>query len=241
MNTVDVVVVGGGFAGVTAARELALAGRDVVLLEAKDRIGGRTNSLQWHGETIELGGMWVHYIQPSVWREIVRAGVRVRAFPAADEMLFNAGDGPVPLSDDDVAETTAAWEAYMEGARDALNVPFAIDPNNPALSTIDVKTMSQRLDELDLKPDVRERLSAGLTQWASGPIDEAGALFPYRLFAMSGFSVPGVEATTARIRARRRHRNADRPNGSTGGFRPAVPQHGHRGAPQRRSGPRRLE
>lgn len=197
MDTVDVVVVGGGFAGVTAARELALAGRNVVLLEAKDRIGGRTNSLQWHGETIELGGMWVHYIQANVWREIVRSGVRVRAFPKADEMLFNSGDGPEPLSEQEIDETTEAWQAYMDGAREALGVPFALDHHNAALATIDVKTMSQRLAELDLKPEVRDRLSVGLIQWASGPIDEAGALFCYRLFAMSGFSVPAVEATTA--------------------------------------------
>ena len=38
----DVIVVGGGFAGLRAARDLADAGRDVVLLEARDRLGGRT-------------------------------------------------------------------------------------------------------------------------------------------------------------------------------------------------------
>ena len=38
----DVIVVGGGFAGVTAAREAALRGRSVLLLEARDRLGGRT-------------------------------------------------------------------------------------------------------------------------------------------------------------------------------------------------------
>lgn len=197
MSVVDVLVVGGGFAGVTAARELALAGREVVLLEAKDRIGGRTNSLQWHGETIELGGMWIHYLQACVWREITRTGVRVRSFPKADEMLFNSGDGPRVLSGDELSESVAAWQMYMEGARDALSVPFALDPANSSLSAIDSQTMAQRLNGLDLKPDARDRLSAGLTQWASGSIEDAGALFPFRLFAMSGFSVPAVDAITA--------------------------------------------
>ena len=112
MSVVDVLVVGGGFAGVTAARELALAGREVVLLEAKDRIGGRTNSLQWHGETIELGGMWIHYLQACVWREITRTGVRVRSFPKADEMLFNSGDGPRVLSGDELSESVAAADVH---------------------------------------------------------------------------------------------------------------------------------
>jgi len=39
----DVIVVGGGFAGVTAARECALQGRRTLLLEARDRLGGRTH------------------------------------------------------------------------------------------------------------------------------------------------------------------------------------------------------
>ena len=48
----DVIVVGGGFAGVTAAREVALAGRRALLLEAKDRLGGRT----WTRRLARAGG-----------------------------------------------------------------------------------------------------------------------------------------------------------------------------------------
>ena len=39
---IDVVVIGAGFAGIAAARDLVEAGRSVVVLEARDRIGGRT-------------------------------------------------------------------------------------------------------------------------------------------------------------------------------------------------------
>ena len=45
----DVVIVGGGFAGVTAARESALRGRKTVLLEGRERLGGRTWSTDWDG------------------------------------------------------------------------------------------------------------------------------------------------------------------------------------------------
>ena len=72
----DVIVVGGGFAGVTAAREAALRGRSVLLLEARDRLGGRTWSADWDGIPIEYGGAWVHWHQPHTWSEITRARLR---------------------------------------------------------------------------------------------------------------------------------------------------------------------
>ena len=56
----DVVIVGGGFAGVTAARELTMRGRSAVLLEARDRLGGRTYTSDHDGHAMELGGTWVH-------------------------------------------------------------------------------------------------------------------------------------------------------------------------------------
>ena len=73
----DVIVVGGGFAGVTAAREVALAGRRALLLEAKDRLGGRTWTADWHGQEIEYGGGWVHWHQPHTWSEMTRGGIGV--------------------------------------------------------------------------------------------------------------------------------------------------------------------
>ena len=84
----DVVVVGGGFAGCTAARELQQAGYRTVLLEARDRLGGRTWTSTFAGKQVEMGGTWVHWHQPYVWAELRRYGLEVtEATPPSDGRL----------------------------------------------------------------------------------------------------------------------------------------------------------
>ncbi|NUQ78561.1 MAG: flavin monoamine oxidase family protein [Polyangiaceae bacterium] len=59
-EAVDVVVIGAGLAGLTAARELVRRGRSVVVLEARDRVGGRTLSHTTSlGDVIDLGAQWI--------------------------------------------------------------------------------------------------------------------------------------------------------------------------------------
>jgi monoamine oxidase len=87
----EMIVVGGGFAGVTAAREIALRRRSVLLLEARDRLGGRTWSADWDGIPIEYGGAWVHWHQAHTWSEITRAGLRVELSPDADRAHWWVG------------------------------------------------------------------------------------------------------------------------------------------------------
>jgi monoamine oxidase len=59
----DVAVVGGGLSGLRAARAVAGAGREVVVLEARDRVGGRLlNATLGDGVTVDLGGQWARQL-----------------------------------------------------------------------------------------------------------------------------------------------------------------------------------
>ena len=82
----DVIVIGGGFCGVTAARECSKAGLRTLVLEARDRLGGRTHTTVWNGAVTELGGTWVHWTQPYVWAEIERYGLALAESPPPREL-----------------------------------------------------------------------------------------------------------------------------------------------------------
>ncbi|EXK26216.1 hypothetical protein FOMG_17186 [Fusarium oxysporum f. sp. melonis 26406] len=68
----DAIIVGAGYAGLIAARDLVLQKIRVLLLEARDRIGGRTWTSDIAGYPFEMGGTWVHWQQPHVFSELSR-------------------------------------------------------------------------------------------------------------------------------------------------------------------------
>ncbi|MDR4307090.1 FAD-dependent oxidoreductase [Chelatococcus sambhunathii] len=109
---VDVAVVGGGAAGIAAARRLRDAGRDVLLLEARERLGGRAfTRLDPAGGPLDLGCGWLHSGDVNPWTEIAgRAGLKVDRSPAP---WSRPGMG-LGFSEEDLASFQAAREAFHD-------------------------------------------------------------------------------------------------------------------------------
>ena len=85
---VDVAVVGAGLAGLVAARDLLAAGLTVVVLEARNRVGGRIlNHALDNGAVVEVGGQWVG---PTQDRILALAEHWIAVDPGVDVMGVNA-------------------------------------------------------------------------------------------------------------------------------------------------------
>ncbi len=196
----DVIVIGGGFAGVTAAREVALRGRSVLLLEARDRLGGRTWRADWHGSPVEYGGAWVHWHQPHTWSEITRAGLEVTVSGDAQVAGWYVGEerrsGSIEQRD---AIARRGWDRFVDGVREALPVPH--DPTHAigALARFDRLSIAERLAQLDLSEEERAVLTAELESLAHAPLEQAGAVSVLRWHALSGYSLELTQFTGGRV------------------------------------------
>jgi len=78
MSATDVVIIGAGVAGLTAARELSNAGMRVLLIEARDRIGGRVMTHHEAEGVVELGAEFVHGAVEEILGVASEAGLRLR-------------------------------------------------------------------------------------------------------------------------------------------------------------------
>jgi len=90
----DVIVIGAGAAGLAAARELSAAQRKVIVLEARERIGGRINT-HFDQCPIELGAEFVHGKPPETLAIAKRAGLDLQSIP---NRHWHAHDGVITKS-----------------------------------------------------------------------------------------------------------------------------------------------
>lgn len=125
----DVIVVGAGLSGLVAARELVRAGLDVLVLEARDRPGGRTQVVAVDGVTVDLGGEWVDEAHEDLKSLIREVGLNLRPFERRKEnarwWVRGRMSDALPLEGDDVEVYRRMNEVLVEiGAAADLDEPW---------------------------------------------------------------------------------------------------------------------
>lgn len=108
----SIVVIGAGFAGLAAARDLADAGQAVVVVEARDRIGGRVwTSRAWDDTPLDLGASWIHGSRGNPLAALA-SRLRVRT-------LVTSYDSEITY-DTDGRQPGRARQAYLDDLEDTI-------------------------------------------------------------------------------------------------------------------------
>ena len=139
----DVVIVGAGAAGLTAANELKKAGLSVAVLEARDRAGGRLWTDVIDGAMLEIGGQWVSPDQDALIETIADLGLETYDRYREGDSVYVGPDGTVHRFTGDMFPVSAETEAVIAEVTARLDEMVAeIDPDELLEEGLDVVAAS---------------------------------------------------------------------------------------------------
>ncbi|KAI5457567.1 flavin-containing amine oxidase [Mariannaea sp. PMI_226] len=203
-KTYDAIVIGAGFTGLVAARDLSVfAGAKVLLLEARDRIGGRTWTASALGEQFEIGGTWLHWNQPHVFTELHRYNLHTNIKTsngtfAPEHVWFKAPSGELkPMTEKELyARVEPIAQAFftIDGLTSRELMPYPHEPfSQPSPWTrYDHLSIKDRLDQIDGADEDKAIFETLVGTIGSDKGSEIGFVEPLRWYALGGHSISGM-------------------------------------------------
>tara|TARA_R110002020_G_scaffold89392_1_gene218702 strand:- start:5974 stop:7332 length:1359 start_codon:yes stop_codon:yes gene_type:complete len=130
--TRDVVVIGAGAAGLTAANTLRKAGLSVAVLEARDRVGGRLWTDEIDGAMLEIGGQWVSPDQDALIDTVAELGLETFSRYREGDSVYVGPDGVAHRFTGEMFPVSAETERVIAEITERLDAMVAeIDPDRP--------------------------------------------------------------------------------------------------------------
>ena len=130
--TRDVVIVGAGAAGLTAANELKKAGLSVAVLEARERVGGRLWTDTIEGAMLEIGGQWISPDQTALIETVADLGLDTFSRYREGDSVYVGPDGTAHRFTGEMFPVSPETEAVIARLTERLDAMVAeIDPDRP--------------------------------------------------------------------------------------------------------------
>ena len=190
VTQVDVVVIGGGFAGTTAARECCKAGLRTVLLEARNRLGGRTFYSRFGDDPVELGGAYIHWFQPNIWSEVLHYGLPVIEPPGitTPQKLMWLSEGKVkePPLDQALAMFSDGMKKFNQDAPKIFPRPYDNFREADLVKKYSGLSIMDRIGQINLPAEQADLVQGMMELCASSSVRQAAYLDMAKWWALSG-------------------------------------------------------
>lgn len=109
----DVIIVGAGIAGLTAAKQLHENGLNILILEGDDRIGGRIHTIDVDGTPVDLGASWIHGINGNPIYKLVKE-LKIKTLPTNYNNALLFGPDRQPIPDQDLQRAPEIIEGFYQ-------------------------------------------------------------------------------------------------------------------------------
>lgn len=191
-NEFDVIVVGGGFAGVTAARDISLSGANTLLLEARPRLGGRTFTTKFAGHDMDMGGTWFGWGQPNIWSEKSKYNLHIiesAAVKATSFIWYDNGKRKEGSAEEYWPEVYEAYDKFYAPAYKYLSRPY--DPlfnNSEEFRKLDQISARDAIEALNVSDLQKGFLRSFTSINGHSGSDKSSYLDQLRWLALSGFN-----------------------------------------------------
>ena len=192
VKTVDVAIIGAGLAGLTAAWELRKAGVSVCVVEARDRVGGRTLDYSiGGGQVVESGGQWVGSTQTEVLALAGQLGIETFASYTPGKTVLYMG-GARFLVDAGNNDSPSVQEAKYQLDQMAVTVPLNAPWTAAKAQEWDAITIAAWLETNVLDVEARVTIDQDIQAFLSAPANRISLLY----FLFYVHSAGGLRALT---------------------------------------------